>query len=132
MAKKDLNSLIDQFKQEITGFISTDIVEIESGLSIGGGSISKDFDAEVASASYADVVKANSKALEALGGEINVGETEDILITTTKAYILLVVFPNKKYYHGLAITRNGNLAYARIVMKKYQSIFMEALPEIKK
>lgn len=130
MAASKLNKVLDQFKQEIPEFVSTDIVEIDSGLSIGGGSIFPDFDSDVASASYADVVKANEKALKALGGNDSVGETEDILITTSKTYILIVIFPNKKYYHGLAITRKGNLAYARIVMKKYQSLFIEALPEM--
>ena len=129
MPKKNLNMLIDKFREEITGFISTDIVEIESGLSIAGGSVNPDFDSEVASASYADVVKANSKALNAIGGDEAVGATEDILITTSKAYLLILVFPNKRFYHGLAITRNGNLAFARLVMKKYQQLFIDALPE---
>jgi len=130
MPKTKLTKLLDQFREEIAEFVSTDIVEIDSGLSIGGGSINPDFDSDVASASYAEVVKSNEKALSALGGNETVGETEDILITTSKAYILLMLFPNKKYYHGLAITRKGNLAYARIVMRKYQSLFNEALPEM--
>ena len=130
MAKTKLNKLLEQFKQEIPEFVSTDIVEIESGLSIGGGSINPDFDSDVASASYAEVVKANEKALSALGGEKAVGRTEDILITTSQAYILILVFPNKKYYHGLAINKKGNLAFARIVMRKYQPLFAEALPEV--
>jgi len=130
MAKKDLNKLIEQFRQEIVGFVSTDIVEIDSGLSIGGGSINKEFNSEIASASYADVVKANEKALGALGGDAAVGMTEDILITTSQAYLIILIFPNKRFYHGLAMTRSGNLAFARIVMKKYQPLFVEALPEM--
>lgn len=130
MPKIKLNKLLDQFREEIPEFVSTDIVEIDSGLSISGGSIYPNFDSDIASASYAEVVKANEKALKALGGADSVGDTEDILITTSKAYLLIVVFLNKKYYHGLAITRKGNLAYARIVMKKYQPLFSEALPEM--
>lgn len=129
MSKKNLNQLIEQLKKEITGFISTDVVDIESGLSVAGGSISQDFDSEMASASYADVVKANENALRFLGGDTTVGETEDILITTSKAYLLLLMFPGKKYYHGLAISRDGNLAFARIIMKKYQPLLIDALPD---
>ncbi|MBN1348511.1 hypothetical protein JXJ21_03815 [candidate division KSB1 bacterium] len=130
MAKKSsLDALIDQFRTEIPEFVSTDIVEIESGLSVGGGSIFPDtFDSSVASAMYAEVVKTNEKALDALGGEPNVGSVDDILISTSKAYILILVFPDKRYFHGLAVTRKGNLAYARIVMKKYQPLLIKALP----
>jgi len=127
--QSNLDALIEKFRAEIPEFVSTDIVEIESGLSLAGGSIFPDsFDSSVASALYAEVIKANEKAMGALGGEPNVGEVEDILITTSKVYILLLVYPEKKYYHGLAITRKGNLAYARIVMKKFQTLFIKALP----
>jgi predicted regulator of Ras-like GTPase activity (Roadblock/LC7/MglB family) len=130
MAKKsNLDVIIEKFRGEIPEFVSTDIVEIETGLSIGGGSIFPDsFDSSVASALFAEVMKANERALGALGGEANVGVVEDILISTSKAYILLLIYPNKKYYHGLAITRHGNLAYARIVMKKFQAEILKALP----
>ncbi|MCI0513107.1 hypothetical protein L0128_07850 [candidate division KSB1 bacterium] len=127
--KSSLDTVIDQFRSEIPEFVSTDIVEIDTGLSVGGGSIFPDsFDSSIASALYAEVVKANEKALAALGGEANVGTVEDFLITTSKSYILISVYPNKKYYHGLAITRKGNLAYARIVMKKFQPAIIKALP----
>jgi predicted regulator of Ras-like GTPase activity (Roadblock/LC7/MglB family) len=130
MAKKsNLDVIIEKFRGEIPEFVSTDIVEIETGLSVGGGSIFPDsFDSSVASALFAEVMKANERALGALGGEANVGVIEDILINTSKAYILLLIYPNKKYYHGLAITRQGNLAYARIVMKKFQPEIIKALP----
>ncbi len=130
MAKKsNLDVIIDKFRSEIPEFVSTDIVEIETGLSVGGGSIFPDtFNSSVASALYAELVKANERALEALGGEPNVGVVEDFLITTSKSYILILIYPNKKYYHGLAITRQGNLAFARIVMKKFQPEIIKALP----
>lgn len=130
MAKKsNLDLMIEKFRSEVPEFVSTDIVEIETGLSVGGGSIFPDsFDSSVASALFAEVVKANQRAMEALGGDANVGTVEDILITTSKSYVLLLVYPNRKYYHGLAITRQGNLAFARIVMRKFQADIIKALP----
>ncbi len=127
MSENNLRDLIDEMKQEISGFISTDIVEIEQGISVAGGSISPDFNSKVASKKYADVVKAHEKAAQALGGSKVVGKTEDILITTTKSYLIILPFPNGKYYHGIAISREGNLAYARLVMRKYQPLFYEVL-----
>lgn len=123
-----LEEILAEFRGDVAEFVSTDIVEIASGLSIGGGSIFPDFDATVASAAYADVVKANDRAIFALGGKEALGVTEDILITTEKAYILIVVYPGNKFYHGLAITRKGNLGMARVTMKKYMPRIMEVIP----
>lgn len=125
----NLDEILAEFRSEVAEFVSTDIVEIASGLSIGGGSIYPDFDATVASAAYADVVKANERAIFALGGKDALGSTEDILITTEKAYILIVVYPGNKFYHGLAITRKGNLGMARVIMKKYVPRILEVIPK---
>ena len=119
-----LYEAIEQFKSEVADFVSTDIVNISSGLSIGGGSVDPRFDATVASASYAEVVKSNARALQLLG--IDPYSTEDILITTSSAYLLIRLL-GRDYYHGLAITKAGNLGLARVIMKKYEPVFFEAL-----
>ncbi|MEO0321473.1 MAG: hypothetical protein AAF447_00810 [Myxococcota bacterium] len=115
---------INRFKSQVPSFVSTDIVNIASGLSIGGGSIDPDFDATVASASYAEVVKSNARALELLG--MGADTTEDILITTQNAYILIRLL-GKEYYHGVAIARDGNLGLARVIMRKFEPAFLSAL-----
>lgn len=122
-----LPDLIERFKRDVPEFVATDIVSIESGLSIGGGSVDPEFDASIASASYAEVVKANARALDLLG--LGGGSTEDILITCTKVYVLLRVLGGD-YYHGLAVTRRGNLGLARALMKKYEPELLRALGEL--
>lgn len=119
-----LYDAIESFRSEVPAFVSTDIVNITSGMSIGGGSIDPRFDATVASASYAEVVKANSRALALLG--MDPESTEDILITTTSTYILLRLLGGD-YYHGLAIGKDGNLGLARVIMKKYEPIFLDGI-----
>ncbi len=124
-----LNEILEKFKSEIPEFLSTDIIRIEEGLSVGGGSIDPNFDASAASALYSEVVKANKKALELLGGADNVGETEDILVSTDKIYVLMRML-GEKHFQGLAITRKGNVGLARVIMKKYEPLFLEALKEL--
>lgn len=120
-----LHEAIDRFRAEVNAFVSTDIVDIQSGMSIGGGSIDPNFDATVASASYAEVVKSNARALKLLG--IDPVSTEDILITTKHAYLMIRLL-GTQYYHGLAISRDGgNLGLARIIMKKYAPVFLDAI-----
>lgn len=119
-----LQDAIERFRSEVPAFISTDVVSIASGMSIGGGSIDPRFDANVASASYAEVVKSNARALQLLG--MPADSTEDILITTKSAYILIRLL-GRDFYHGLAIGRNGNLGLARVLMKKYEAEFLEGI-----
>lgn len=115
-----LQDLIDRFVREVPHFVSTDIVDIESGLSIGGSSADPTFDAAAAAASYAEVVKANRQTAELLG--LGREATEDILITLKDFYVLLRML-GPDYYQGLAVARAGNLGLARAVMKKYEKSF---------
>lgn len=126
MARK-LMDIINQFRSEVPQFVSTDVVHFESGLSIGGGSIDPNFDASVASASYSELVKSNARALDLLG--VGAASTEDILITTQHIYILIRMV-GREHYHGLAITRQGTLGYARAVMKKYEGAILEAIKDL--
>lgn len=122
-----LHKVLETFRQEVPEFVSTDIVNIESGLSIGGGSTDPDFDASVAAASYAEVVKANSRALELLG--LGGNTTEDILISTERVYILIRPM-GADYYQVLAVGRRGNLGLARAIMKKYEPKLLAAIGEL--
>ncbi|MCK6587781.1 MAG: hypothetical protein HUU21_04740 [Polyangiaceae bacterium] len=119
-----LQDLINKFKTEIPHFIATDLVNIETGLSVAGGSIDPNFDASVAAACYAEVTKSNSQALDLLG--LGGQTTEDILVSTREAYLLLRLI-GKDHFLGLAITKHGALGYARSVMKKYEPLLREAI-----
>jgi predicted regulator of Ras-like GTPase activity (Roadblock/LC7/MglB family) len=121
-----LEDLIAQFRSEIPHFVSTDIVQIESGLSVVGGSIDPNFDSSLASACYAEVVKSNSQALDLLG--LSSRFYEDILITARDVYILLRNI-GQEHYLCLAVTKQGALAYARSIMKKYEPLFLAAMKE---
>lgn len=78
----------------------------------------------MASASYAEVLKSNRRALDLLG--MSRTATEDILITTDTVYILLREL-NEAYYQGLAVSRDASLGMARMMMKKFQPRILEAL-----
>ena len=119
--------IIDEFRAEVPSFVSTDIVHIDSGMSIGGGSTRPEFYATVASASYAEVVKSNRRALELLG--LDPHSTEDILITTDQVYLLIRLL-GTEHYHGLAVGRDGNLGLCRVIVKKYASRFLAEIARL--
>lgn len=122
----NLDELMKKFRSEVPHFVSTDIVNIDSGLSVAGGSVDPNFDASVASACYAEVVKSNAQALELIG--LGANTSEDICISTRDAYILLRML-GREHYHGLAITKMGALGYARSIMRKYEPSFLQALKD---
>jgi len=122
-----LEDLLLMMSAELPGFIATLVVEVESGMSVAQTSVDPNFDTSAASASYAEVVKANAQALDLLG--IGAGTAEDILISLRNANFLIRVL-GKDYYQGLAIARQTTLGFARAVMKKYDPLLMQALREI--
>lgn len=121
-----LLDLINKFKGEVPHFVATDIVQIETGLSVAGGSIDPNFDASVAAACYSEFCKSNYQALELLG--LGGKTMEDVLVSTREVYLLLRII-GSEHYHGLCITKQGALGYARSIMKKYEPLLVEALRE---
>lgn len=119
-----LHEAIDRFRSEVPAFVATDVVNIMSGMSIGGGSADPRFDATVACASYAEVVKTHARALLLLG--MDPDSTEDILITTRSTHFLIRLL-DSEYYHGLAIGKDGSLGLARVIMKKYEPLLLDGI-----
>ena len=122
-----LDTVLGEFREQVPEFVATDLVNLESGLSIGGCSADTAFDASAASASFGEVVRANLRALELLG--MDASSAEDILITTARVNILLRML-GRNYYHCLAIGKKGSLGFARAVMKKYEPALLSALGEV--
>lgn len=120
-----LDDILLAFRNEIDGFISTDVVNIADGMSIGGGSIMPNFDSTAASAEFASVTQSVIRALKSLGNDY----LEDVLITTSSLYIIVRMLGPSNYYHGLAISKaNGNLGRSRLIMKNYEVKIIETMP----
>jgi hypothetical protein len=102
-----------------------EVVSIEDGTPIVVTSRDPTFDPTIAAAYYTEVVKINEKVLEVLkrGGKL-----EEVLLTIDEFYLILRILPDTRYYVGLAITRKGNVGMARMVVKKFEKRFVEALP----
>ncbi|MBW2038881.1 MAG: response regulator [Deltaproteobacteria bacterium] len=120
-----VNAVLEEFKCEVPNFIAAEVVGIDDGIPIVAISSDPTFDPNIAAAYYAEVVKANEKALKALerGHKI-----EEVLLTTDEFYLLLRILPDNRFYLGLAIAKEGNLGMARMIMKKYEDRFIESLP----
>ena len=122
MAK--LDQLIQQIRSELGGdFVSTDVVGMD-GISIAGGSIDPNFDANAASARFAMVVKLAGKVSDKLG----MGAVDDNLVTTDRVYILTRLLGDGSYYWGLAVARDATLGVVRMLMAEYAPQLWDAIP----
>jgi predicted regulator of Ras-like GTPase activity (Roadblock/LC7/MglB family) len=112
---------------EMDYFLSSDLVNVTSGMSVGGVSVDPNFDASLASGAYTEVVKSNRRALDLLG--LGANACEDILITTENVLLLMRML-GQDYYLGLAISRRGNLGLARAIMNKYSGQLLDVVHEL--
>jgi predicted regulator of Ras-like GTPase activity (Roadblock/LC7/MglB family) len=120
-----LEDILAKLRRELASvFISTDIVGMD-GLSIAGGSIDPDFDATAASARFATVAKLGKDVSE----KLQLGEMDDLLITTDQVYIIQRLIGDGSYYWGLAVTKDATLGMVRLLMKENVEDIWKAIPK---
>jgi CheY-like chemotaxis protein len=124
----DFQMLIDRFSSEIDGFIATGVARRRDGSWVGGRSADPLFDASKAAGCYAKVVESHLTAVEQLGAGSAWGGTEDILITTARAYLLIRLLGDS-HYHWLAVSSDGNPALCRLYMRSHEEAILARLAE---
>ncbi len=129
MSVTTLESLVEKFQNDLSGFVFTAIANYENGLMLAA-SETTGMNAETASAVYTEVIKQSMKAVDYLGGIKELGELEDILITQEFVYILLKMIGENHFQILVLSTDKGNLGLAKIIMKNYEMMFLEALKEL--
>jgi CheY-like chemotaxis protein/predicted regulator of Ras-like GTPase activity (Roadblock/LC7/MglB family) len=117
--------VLEELTREIPNVIAAEVVCIDDGTPLVATSLDPSFDPEIAAAYFAEVVKINEKALEALKKGRRL---EEVLLTTDEFYLVVRILPDTRFYLGLAIAKDGNIGMARMVMKTYEKRFMETLP----
>jgi len=120
-----LDEILRDFADDIPEYLSSALVDMDSGMGVASYSPDPEFDASAANAAYTDFVQANRDALEILGADPY--DTTDILITTNGMYLLIREL-GESYYMGTSISQEGNLALVRRKMEKIEPALLEELP----
>lgn len=123
-----LQTLIDRFREEVDGFIATSVVRRKDGSAVAGVSLDPRLDA-AAAGRFAGVVDSHLAAVEQLGVGPAWGETEDILITTARAYLLIRLL-GEGHYHWLAVSSEANLALCRLLMRSHEPFLLSGLVDL--
>jgi CheY-like chemotaxis protein/predicted regulator of Ras-like GTPase activity (Roadblock/LC7/MglB family) len=119
-----IKTILEELTREIPDVIAAEVVSIDEGIPLVATSNDRAFDSEIAAAYFAEVVKSNEKALEALKKG---GRMEEVLLTTDEFYLIVRILAGTRFYLGLAIAKEGNIGMARMAMKTYEKRFIETV-----
>jgi predicted regulator of Ras-like GTPase activity (Roadblock/LC7/MglB family) len=117
--------LLDELEREIPDVIAAAVVSIDEGVPLVATASDQAFDVDIIAAYYAEVIKINEKALEALKHGSGL---EEILVTTDTFYLLARPLPETRFCVSLVLAQKGNVGMARMVMKRYEKRFLETVP----
>ncbi len=107
-----LNDILKEMADQIDGFIATGVVGMD-GISIAQHNPAG-ADVDALSAKFAMVMKLVEKSV----GDLNLGEFEENLVQSDKAWILTRQL-TKHYYLGIVVSRESTLGNVRLVSNKY-------------
>jgi predicted regulator of Ras-like GTPase activity (Roadblock/LC7/MglB family) len=127
-----LSEIIERFESEISGCVATSIVRLDDGLDLVADSIDPNIDTTISAAIFADVLRSIEAASSLLGGPEVLGETEDLLLSTS-LYNVLLRWLGSDFYHLVMIdrmNRRSNIGMARVIMNKYEPLLMEGLKDL--
>jgi predicted regulator of Ras-like GTPase activity (Roadblock/LC7/MglB family) len=119
---KNIQNLIERMSRELPGILAAAVVTVDDGLSIAAVSRRPEIETAAASAYLASIVKSNSKAIGLLAGD---QATDDILITTSQYHFIIRHMADQPFFLFLMTTREEWLAKARMLIKKYETTFIE-------
>jgi len=125
----DFQALIDRFCADIPGFLGTGVVRRQDRFPVGSRADAPHLASNQVAAAFSRVVDRHLAAVEILGGTEVWGDTEDILITTANAYLLLRMLGDG-HYQWLAVSREANLGMCRLMLRSFETFFLSELASL--
>lgn len=117
--QQEVETQLHELANDLPGFLTTDIVSIDGGLSIAGWSSHAPIEPSMVSAIAANIAAATRSAYQLVGRKT--GSNDDIVVTTGEFYLLIRMLGDD-YVHAVALSSDkGNLALARVTMGRMQS-----------
>ncbi len=112
-----IQAVVDRVAEEIPGFEAL----VAGGFdgSVLGSHSTGALDLGGRATEMAAMARAYHEAYEGMGGIITMGGNDEILVTTTRHYILIRPDHQKGLYLAIAIASSGNVGYLRLKMKRY-------------
>jgi len=119
-----LQEIQDYLMGEIDGFISCDVVDVESALSLAGACHDPNLDQSIPAAMFTDTFRSAMKGFDMVGW----GVPTEILIPGKTAIALLIALDGGRYYQGIATSSKTPLGMIRAIFAKVKPEVEAALP----
>jgi DNA-binding response OmpR family regulator/predicted regulator of Ras-like GTPase activity (Roadblock/LC7/MglB family) len=122
-------AVLDRVRAEVSYFLSTDVVALASGVSVGsltldGQEPTPDDSSEAAAILFAEMLHTSRRAVELLGLG---GAVEDVLLTVPGGHVILRAL-GAHYFQRLTIGRQGTPGHARVILGRHAPALLDALP----
>lgn len=122
----DFAALIDRFSEDVEGFLGTGVIRAKDRSPVASRVAAPHLAWPELAGGFARLVEAHLAAVAALGGTKIWGETEDLLITTAQAHLLIRLL-GTSHYHWLAVSREANLGMCRLLMRSFETFLLGGL-----
>jgi predicted regulator of Ras-like GTPase activity (Roadblock/LC7/MglB family) len=120
----DIQEIFARIEEEVPGYEAA-IAGVIGGEPLATGSAGE-LDLAPQALALGEMVAAYHKAHHGLGGILTLGGNDEILVTTSKHYLLTRLHHDKGRYLTVAIAASGNIGYLRIKMKRYLEAILVA------
>lgn len=115
-----LNRFSDDLKKTVPSFIAVTFTEVKSGISYFSFSVVPEYDPELASTFYLEIVRAKMNSIVALG--LKNQKLDSIVINLTSQIHYIDVSDNGEFFIYLALKdgENQSLGISKLLINKYK------------
>ncbi len=110
----------DDLKKNVPGFIAVTITEVKSGIAFFSFSVVPEYDPELASTFYLEIVRAKMNSISALG--LKGQKIDTIVVNLTSQIHFIDLSDNGEYFIYLVLedSKNLNLGITKLLINKYK------------
>lgn len=126
-----LNRFGDDLKKNVPGFIAVTVTEVKSGIPYFSFSVEPEYDPELASTFYLEIVRAKMNSISALG--LKNQKIDTIVVNLTSQIHFIDLSDNGEYFIYLALQdgKNVNLGITKLLINKYKQEMKAMQQEMK-
>jgi hypothetical protein len=125
----EIDALLERCCREVPTALGAAIIEVGTASAVAVTAADEALDLVGMAPALSEVARRHRSALEALGGGPP-GQSEDLILTTSRGSLLLHVFgesEERSFLLVLAAGRAANPGMARLVLASYEGRLLEAL-----
>ena len=110
----------DDLKKNVPGFIAVAVTEVKSGIAFFFSSVVPEYDPELASTFYLEIVRAKMNSISALG--LKGQKIDTIVVNLTSQIHFIDLSDNGEYFIYLMLEdgKNLNLGVTKLLVNKYK------------